>query len=470
VTVPLLTLSGAAEIRLTRAQACFALELLRTMGPEERHRALLGLPRAAIVAIAEEWWWQAHGGQCEPEACEDGCPWRVWSIVAGRGFGKTRAGAEWVWQRARENPDARIALVGASLDEVARVMVEGESGLLSIPRAGEDPRWLSSRGEFRFPSGARAFAYTAERPSQLRGPQHHFAWCDELAKWPRADPCWDNLMLGLRLGDAPRTIVTTTPKPVPLLKRVLAMPRTVQTNGATAENPHLPDDFRAAVTEMFGGTLQGRQELDGLLLDHLPGALWTRSIIEEARAPAPCMASFEHPALTVGQSGPVILRVVVGVDPPASADGDACGIVVCGLGEDGIAYVLADLTAGGMRPEAWARRVVSAAEAWNAQRIVAEKNQGGDMVESVLKAAGPHAPVRLVHAAKGKGARAQPIALRFESGQAKFAGLFPDLEDELCAITYSGFEGTASPDRADALVWALTELATPRPEPGIRRL
>jgi phage terminase large subunit-like protein len=322
-----------------------------------------------------------------------------------------------------------------------------------LVQAGEAPRWLSSRGMLLFPSGAAAFAYGAARPSALRGPQHHFAWCDELAKWRRSEATWDNLMLGLRLGERPRTIVTTTPQPVPLLKRILALKRGVSTHGRTDENPHLPADFREAVTEMYGGTRLGRQELEGLLLEELEGALWTREMIEGSRQ---------------GGALPRFERVVVGVDPPASASGDACGIVVCGLGEDGIAYVLADLTVAGLRPEGWASRVAGAAGAWDAQRVVAERNQGGDMVESVLRGVDAYLPVRLVSATSGKAARAEPIALRFETGRARLAGRFPELEDELCGITYAGYQGpTRSPDRADAMVWAMTELFERRAEPRV---
>jgi phage terminase large subunit-like protein len=435
------------------AEALHWLERLRDAPPETTRQLLEGMPPGAVFSLADEWWWGVLDGQREPKG-----DWRVWAIVAGRGFGKTRAGAEWVWQRARENPEARIALVAASLDEVAKVMVEGESGLLNSARCDEEPRWISHRHTLIFPSGAMAFGHTAERPAKLRGPQHHFAWCDELAKWPHADATWDNLMLGLRLGEAPRTIVTTTPQPVPLLKRILALKRCIPTHGRTDENPHSAADFREAVAEMYGGTRLGRQELDGILFDDPEGALWTREMLEAAREG------------TVARNRPHFQRIVIGLDPPASANGDACGIMICGLGEDGIAYVLADLTARGLSPEAWARRVAAAAEQWGAQLIVAEKNQGGEMIESVLAGVDATLPVRLVHAAKSKPARAEPVALRFETGKAKLAGSFPELEDQLCAMTYAGYQGAGSPDRADAMVWAMSELLKPAREPSIRRL
>jgi len=466
---------------LTRSEALALLLDLLAMPPVRRRAALLALPPPVIRAIEEEWWWQAHGGQIEPETCASGEPWRTWAIIAGRGFGKTRAGAEWVSQRAREHPRARIALVGATLDEVANVMVEGESGLLDIARSGEHLRWIADRGLLIFPSGARAFAHTAARPDRLRGFQHHFAWCDELAKWKRGEEAFDNLLMGLRLGETPRTIVTTTPRPLPLLKRILALPRTVTTNGRSDENLHSASDFRTAMREMYAGTRLGRQELDGILFDDPEGALWTREILEkgrvasfpgEGRGPAETANWVPASAGTREKGDPrsFFRRIVIGVDPPASSTGDACGIVVCGVGEDGIAYVLADLTARGLSPEGWARRVAAAAAEWNAQRIVAEKNQGGDMVESMLRGVDSALPVRLVHASKTKEARAEPVALRFETGRAKLAGRFPALEDELCAMTYAGYEGPGSPDRADAMVWAMSELIRPERGPRIRRL
>jgi phage terminase large subunit-like protein len=441
---------------VTRGEQLAVLRALLAMPPETRRRVMAGFPKEITIALYEEWWWGAFGGQIEPPACKDGRPWRVWTIRAGRGFGKTRAGAEWVWQRARERSDARIALVGTTLEEVARVMVEGESGLLSVAREGEEAKWLRSRGLVEFPSGAAAFAYGAERPNKLRGPQHHFAWCDELAHWRLGDETWDNLMLGLRLGEAPRTIVTTTPRSVPLMNRVLGLERSIATNGRTDENPHNAADFRAAVRDMYAGTRLARQELDGELIEDLPGALWTREMLEAARM------SGEPPAMR---------RVVVGVDPPASSGGDACGILVCGLGEDERVYALADLSVGGLRPDGWASRVAAAAEAWGASRVVAEKNQGGEMVDSVLRAADAGLPVRLVSATRSKAARAEPVALRFERGQARLAKRFPELEEQLCGLTYAGYEGAGSPDRADAMVWAMTELMRPEAaEPRVRGL
>ncbi len=424
--------------------------------PEARLKFYVSLPVPLLRAMFDEWWLCAHAGQ-EPPDEPGALPWRIWAIVAGRGFGKTRAGAEWIWAQARAHPGARIALVAASLDEVERVMVRGESGLLATARCNERPRWIASRGLLRFPSGAEAHAFSAQAPEKLRGPQHHFAWCDELAKWPNADDTWHNLMLGMRLGARARTIVTTTPKPLPLLRTILALKRCLVTGGRTADNPHLPADFIDAVTGLYAGTRLGRQELEGVLLEDFEGALWSRALIEKARSPS----------LRPGEST-TFARLVIGLDPPASTGGDSCGLVVCGMDRDGIAHVLADLTAQGLSPEAWARRVADAAVRFGASRVVAEKNQGGDMIASVLRAVDANLPVRLVPATRSKAARAEPIALRFETGRAKLAGVFPELEDQMCALTWAGFQGAGSPDRVDAMVWAMTELF--EREPAIPRV
>jgi len=426
------------------------LAALKGLEPAQRRRLLVQLPPPALRALEEEWRWQAHGGQREPEG-----DWRVWLIMAGRGFGKTRAGAEWVWAQARDNPGARIALVGGSLDEVMRVMIEGESGLIRSARCDEDVVWRPSRGEIWFPSGAIGQAFSGSDPARLRGPQHHFAWCDELAKWRHPTATWDNLMFGMRLGDRPRTIVTTTPAPVAALIRIAAEADTEVTRGRTRENEHLPESFLAAMDALYGGTRLGRQELDGVLFEDVPGALWSRALIEQCRLRPP---------------PDDLVRVVVGVDPPATADGDACGIVVCGLDAGGTAWVLADCSEAGLSPAGWARKVKLAAEAWGADRVIAEKNNGGDMVGSTLAGVDAGVAVKLVSASRGKTARAEPIAGRFEAGKAGFAGCFPELEDELCGMTGGGrYEGPGhSPDRADAMVWALTELFGPQPAPRVR--
>jgi phage terminase large subunit-like protein len=439
-------------MKMNKRKAWALLLALDALTPRERLRALKRLPAPALRGMSEEWWWQAHQGQREP--ADD---WRVWLLMAGRGFGKTRMGAEWVWARARETPGAEIALVGGTIAEVGRVMARA---LIAAARTGEAPLWVPSRGVFEFPSGAKAYAYSAERPDALRGPEHHFAWCDELAKWRHADATWDNLMFGLRGGGSPRALVTTTPRPVPLLRRIKGLERLAETDGRSGQNRHLPADYLAAMKAAYGGTRLGRQELDGALIEDVEGALWTRETMETGRE---ALARDARDAFR---------RIVVGVDPPASAAG-VCGISVCGFGADGIFYVLADASGGGLSPEGWARKVAKAAETWRADRVVAEANQGGDMVKAVLKAVAPELPLRLVHASRGKVTRAEPVAALFETGEARLAGRFPDLEDELAGMVTGGaYVGPGgSPDRADAMVWAMTELiARQRTGPLLYRL
>jgi phage terminase large subunit-like protein len=357
--------------------------------------------------------------------------------------------------RARETPGARIALVGGTVDDVAKVMVDGPSGLRAVARSNETLLWVPTNGILSFPNGAQAFVYSAEAPGKLRGPEHHYAWCDELAKWKRADETWDNLQMGMRLGDRPRLVVTTTPRAVAIVRRVRALKGLVETRGRTAENDDVSEAFKAWAIETYGGTRLGRQELDGELFEEVAGSLFPRELIEASR-------------LSGALPREELRRVVVGVDPPASVAG-ACGIVVCGLDADGVSYVLDDCSVAGLRPEGWARAVVKAAAKWRADRIVAEKNQGGDMVESVLRSAEAGLAVRLVSASHGKVARAEPVATRFERGKAKLAGRFAELEDELAGLALGGdYEGPGrSPDRADAMVWAMTELAKPVVEPRI---
>ncbi|PLK27407.1 DNA-packaging protein [Novosphingobium sp. TH158] len=416
------------------------LEHLRRLSEEERKE------------FASHWRLWARKDQLAPAG-----DWRTWLIMAGRGFGKTRAGAEWVRAVADSDPQARIALVGASLVEARSVMVEGESGLLAVCPPGRCPTFEPSLRRLTWPNGAQALLYSALEPEGLRGPQHSHAWCDEIAKWDngssRAMRVWDNLLLGMRLGESPRVLATTTPRAVPLMRRVLSREEdgVVVTRGRTEDNAaNLPGRFVRDIRREYGRSQLGRQELDGELLEDIEGALWTRALIEAAREGFPSASPLQ----------PESARIVIGVDPPASAGGDACGIIVCALGHDGIARVLADASVTRPSPERWARAVASAARAWTADRVVAEANQGGAMVESVLRAADVALPLRLVHASKGKSARAEPVAALYEAGRVRHCGTFPALEDELCGLMAGGaYEGPGrSPDRADALVWALTEL------------
>ncbi len=484
---------------------------LRALKPEHRRMALLAAPDRDIRALDTEWPEWAHAGQTPGH--DD---WRIWVMLAGRGFGKTRAGAEWISAKAREAPAAKIALVAATPAEARRVMIEGRAGLLAVARDGVERRemvWEPGLGRLTFASGATAFVYSGADGESLRGGEHHYAWCDELAKWKRAQATWDNLLLTLRAGAQPQAVVTTTPKPGPALRAILAMDEVVLTGGASRDNPHLPPAFLSMMERLHAGTRLGRQELDGVMLEDVEDALFPRALLEKCRVPSfrpgrgwgtarRAVAGAQgrsrplHHAAHDGQvriaprsearSGglgdlPIpprsredsLTRIVVGVDPPGTAGGDACGILVCGLDGDGIGYVLADHSAAGLSPEQWARRVAGVAEAWRADRIVAEGNQGGEMVTSVLKGAGIRLKVVRVHARAGKVARAEPIAAFFENGEAKLAGRFPELEDELAGMAIGGcYHGPGrSPDRADAMVWALTDLLLrPQPEPAVRGL
>jgi len=425
-------------------------QLARLAEPDQLYvlRRLTMPERRGLLA---HYWW--HKGQKVPDG-----GWRVCLGLGGRGFGKTRAGAEWVSALARADGSCRIALVAASRREAIEVMVRGPTGLMAVAHEDEDLVCYSDRGLVEFASGAQAFVYSGYNPDGLRGAQHHFAWCDELAKWRYPQETWDNLLLGLRLGEGAKVLVTTTPKPIPLLKRLAADPATARLGGRTRDNDSLPADHVAAMDGRYAGTRLGRQELDGELIEDVEGALWTRDMVEQGRAEK--------------SDCPAFSRVVVGVDPPAVAGGDACGIVVCGLGIDAIGYVLDDRSVHGLAPEGWARAVVRAAEAWEAELVVVETNQGGEMVESVLRSVDSALPVRPVRARYGKGRRAEPVSALFAKGKAKLAGIFAELEDQLCGMTNGGYEGPGrSPDRADAMVWAMAELLLgPRAEPRIRRL
>jgi phage terminase large subunit-like protein len=415
------------------------VEALKHLTDEEMARVVPYIGNLHARELDERWSQWAHEGQLPT-----GDDWRVWLIRAGRGFGKTRAGAEWVNQQARENGNARIALVGATIEDVRKVMIEGESGLLRLAHTGDAIIWHAGKGEVVYGTGALAFVYSAECYEKLRGPEHSHAWCDELGKWNHADACWDNMMLGLRLGEKPRVVVTTTPRSIGLFRRLQKEAGVVLMQGGTAKNHNLPGEFVATVKALYEGTRWGRQEIDGELIEDVEGALWKRDLIERQRV----------------ATAPDLNRIVIGVDPPVSDHGDACGIIAIGLGADGKAYVLADHSVTGASPEGWARAVAGAVEAWNADRVIAEDNQGGNMVESTLRAADLAMPVKRVHASRGKSARAEPVAALYEAGRAFHVGAFPELEDQMCGlISGGGYEGPGrSPDRADALVWAMTEL------------
>ncbi|MEM8917683.1 MAG: terminase family protein [Pseudomonadota bacterium] len=411
-----------------------------------------------LVGWEHDWTRWARPDQMPPDP-----PWSTWLIMAGRGFGKTRAGAEWVRSIAERDGSARFALVGANYAECRSVMIEGDSGLLTIAPPNERPEWEPSLKRLRWTSGAEARVYSAAEPEALRGPQSSHCWCDEIAKWinnaGQAEATWHNLKMGLRLGENPQAVLTTTPRPVPLVRALAKAPDVVVTRGRTQDNDlNLPQAFLTAMERDYAGTRLGRQELDGELIEELEGALWSRQMIELCRV----------------REIPPLARIVIGVDPPASAQGDACGIIVAGMAGSGSTvrgFVLADCSVEQASPETWARAVADSADHWQADRVIAEANQGGAMVKSVLHAAQISLPVRLVHASRGKVARAEPVAALYENGRVHHAGCFPRLEDEMCGLLTGGaYEGPGrSPDRADALVWALTELMlAPARKPNIR--
>ena len=466
-------------------------ELFAEWTARERNAFFSSLSEKEQQDFLYRWNFWARPGQMPPDG-----DWSVWLIMAGRGFGKTRAGAEWVRGIAEGDGSARFALVGANYAETRTVMVEGESGLLSIAPPKRRPVWEPSLKRLTWENGAQAHLYSAAEPEGLRGPQHSHGWCDEIAKWinyaGQAEAAWDNLKMGLRVGFRPRLVATTTPRPVALVRALVNGDRVAITTGRTLDNDlHLPVAFLTAMAADYGGTRLGRQELDGELIEDVEGALWTRAMIEGCRVGVIRHAELVSASRASGLANPdghkgafrgsgsriksgmtdVMSRIVIGVDPPASKTGDACGIIVAGLGADGKAYVLADCSVEKASPETWARKVADAADRFDADRVIAEANQGGAMVKSVLHAAKISLPVKLVHASRGKVARAEPVAALYENGRVHHVGAFPQLEDEMCGLLIGGgYEGPGrSPDRADALVWALTELMLGKQrEPRVR--
>ncbi|WP_090669495.1 DNA-packaging protein [Aureimonas jatrophae] len=389
-------------------------------------------------------------------------PWRQWLLMGGRGSGKTRAGAEWIRAQAlgerpfASRPHGRIALVAETLGDAREVMVEGESGLRSLDY-GERPVFEATRRRLVFANGAIAQIFSSEDPDSLRGYQFDAAWGDELAKWTHDEATFDNLQLALRLGEDPRMVLTTTPRPVPLVKRLLGEDGTAVTRMPTGDNrENLAAGFLAAMERRYGGSRLGRQELDGEMVEGREDALFRRERIDAGRL----------------RAAPELRRIVVAVDPPASATrrSDACGIVAAGRAADGIVYVLADRSRRGLSPPQWAERAVALFRELEADRIVAEVNQGGDMVEAVIRAVAPGVPVSGVRATRGKWLRAEPVAALYEQGLVRHVGGFPELEDEMADFGPDGLSNGRSPDRLDALVWAVTALGGPVIEPRVRTI
>lgn len=399
--------------------------------------------RATLNWKWRDWW--ARPNQLAPEG-----DWSTWLIKAGRGFGKTRSGAEWTREQWKAGA-GRIAIVAETAADARDVLVEGKSGILATSPKHERPLYEPSKRRLTWPNGAVATLYNGTEPDQLRGPEHDTAWVDELAKYAYPEDTWDNLQFGMRLGLHPRVCVTTTPRPIPIIRKIMADPGTVVTHGSTFDNAaNLPARFIETIRKKYDGTRLGRQELYAEVLDDVPGALWSRDDIK--------------PGTTED-----MVRIVVAVDPSgASGDpekgGDSIGIVVAGLGADGRFYVIEDATCR-MSPSGWSRRAVERYAHHGAAVIVAERNFGGDMVLSVIKTADQNANVKLVTASRGKSVRAEPIAALYEQGRVSHAPGLEALEDQMMQMTLTGYMGDGSPDRVDALVWAITELMG-EPETG----
>ena len=421
---------------------------------EEQQTLLAGMSEQEKAALKWNWKFWARPNQLPPEGS-----WNTWLVLAGRGFGKTRMGAEWIRQSVCGSTPmapppsgyARIALIAETAADARDVMVLGDSGILESHPKDFRPEWSPTNRRLTWPNGVQAWVYNATEPDQLRGPQHHAAWVDELAKFQYMQETWDQCQFGLRLGSHPRCLVTTTPRPLPLIKKLVEDPDTFVTRGSTFDNAgNLAKPFLKQIEDRYGGTRLGRQELEGEILGDIPGALWNRSAIDENRL----------------KEAPVDLeQVLVAVDPAASSQegSDENGIVVVGLARDtdGYArgYILEDGSLRGT-PEEWARKAIHLYRKWSADKIIAEKNNGGEMVSTVLKSVDRSVPVKLVHASRGKIVRAEPISALYEQGRIHHCGRFDKLEDQMCTFSIDNIRNssTGSPDRVDALVWGLTEI------------
>lgn len=456
-------MSGTLGSCLLSAGSTSLAVRLASAGEDERRDFYAGLTQEQAHALYWDWHFWARPEQIEPPG-----EWNVWLILAGRGFGKTRTGAETIRRWAcGPSPLARgrygrFALVAETAADARDVLVEGQSGLLAIHPGDMRPKYEASKRRLTWPNGAVATLYSAEEPDQLRGPEHDAAWCDELAKWKYCQDTWDMLQFGLRLGADPRVIVTTTPRPIPTVRELLGSQGTHWTRGRTIDNrANLAPKFLKTILEKYENTRLGRQELNAEMLDDAPGSLWTRTGLDVSYRD-------NGPRLPRGFVLPNMRRVVVAIDP-SGAGGDpddgsnAVGIVVAGLGEDGIGYVLKDATMVAS-PEQWGRRVVGLYDHYKADLIVAERNFGGAMVESTIRTVSRRVNYRDVVASRGKSVRAEPVAALYEQGRVRHVGALAALEDQMVLMTPSEWLGRGSPDRLDALVWAITELMLRRRE------
>ena len=423
------------------------IQSLVSLSENDRNRVLETLTDNEADELLTTWSFWARPEQLTPEG-----DWRIWLILAGRGYGKTRCGSEWVHEQI-ENGKMRIALVGETKADVRDVMVEGESGILATAQRKNRPLYEPSKRRLTWPNGAIAVCYSGDEPDQLRGPQHDGAWLDELSKYRYAEDTWSNLDLGLRLGENPQVVITTTPRPIKILKELVNDPATHLTKGSTYDNLHnLADSFAQRIIARYEGTRLGRQELHAEILDDIVGALWQRAFIEDHR---------------LKNAPDYFERIVVGVDPAITAgeEADETGIIVCGkLGDRG--YIIDDVS-GKFSPQEWAIKAIQTYYKFNADRIVAEVNQGGDMVEHTIRTVDKNVAFKAVRASKGKILRAEPIAALYEQGRVHHCGNFAQLEDQLCTYTH---ETRESPDRLDALVWGLTDLFIGRNEGGTTKV
>ncbi len=413
----------------------------------------------------EHVWYEFHAHKHQKWPLGD--DWTLWLLLGGRGAGKTRAGAEWVrdFVRTRTEP-ARIALVSETYADGREVMIDGNSGLAALGPVADRPAYEPSRRRLVWPSGTVGYVFSSEDPDGIRGHQFDAAWSDELCKWKHAEDTWSNLQLALRLGARPRQVATTTPRPTALLKRLMTAKGTALTRATTYDNAeHLSRAFLEEIAAAYEGTTLGRQELLGELVEDVAGALWTHEMINLSRISVP--QGF-HSALS---------RIVVAVDPPAtSGEGaDDCGIIVAGVRRHegpATAFVLADRSLGGLSPRQWAARAVAAYHEFCADRILVETNQGGEMVREIVRGVDPTVPVREVYATRGKRLRAEPVAALYEQGLVRHVASFPQLEDQMTSFAGEGGRSPGkSPDRLDALVWALTDLMLrPAAAPRVKRI
>ena len=424
----------------TNSLPCFSAASLALLPPSKLKQVVGQLPLHRLNLLMEEWKFWARPSQLAPKG-----PWKTWLFLGGRGAGKTRAAAEWVREAVESETRHNIALLGPTIADVRDIMVEGESGLLAIASSNFRPKFEPSNRRIIWPNGAKATLYSAEVPDSLRGPQFDLAWGDEVAAWPEGQTVLDTLRPALRLGEDPRLMLSTTPRPVSWIKALLNDETCVVTRNSSRDNrAYLAEGFIEDLESRYANSIYGRQELEGELIDDPEGALWTRDDIARARNHS-ISCDFE--------------RIIVAVDPPASAgkNADTCGIIVAASFDGGKkAAVLADISTQGQNPSEWAKVIANAYSEFDADCILAEANQGGEMVREIISLAAPDASVRLIHASKSKRVRAEPIALLYSQGRVAHNSHFRELEDEMCSFGAPGF--TQSPDRMDALVWAVSHL------------